>query len=110
MWWSIYHYVLNIIGAAIVVVLLAVGWIKVSGDPDDRVSRLGRWLNVISDAVASLVFILACGAVLLTLLFWCVYPMTPDYARHSTPDTVCAPVGFVSDNHREPVWITPDVC
>ena len=106
MFWFIYHHVWNIIGTAVVLAVAAVIFATVL-----EAVKPGNWLTrgvvKILDILGAFVFTVACVALVGVVLFWLVYPLTPDYANRSTPRTECTSVGF---GERDTVWVTPDRC
>lgn len=108
MQWFTYHNVLRLIALCIVIgiVLIAVGAGVDSWKPGNWLTRLLWWLlNVIS----TLAFLVDVVVLVAVIVFWLIYPMTPDYRDHERHQgDRCLPVGFVNDNRT--AWVIPDRC
>lgn len=79
--WFVYHNVLRIIAVCIIVALVAVfvGLVASEAKPVLRLARALRW---VIDRGLWFLFVVAIAALVSVILFWLIYPMTPDYARH----------------------------
>lgn len=108
-WWFIYHSVLRIIGITIVLAVLAL----IIGAVLDEV-KPGNWftrtLHTVTDTVAALVFFASCLTLVALILFWLLYPLTPDYAHHDKAQPGCTAVGFDDSQGHGTTWVTPDRC
>lgn len=106
--WFTYHNVLRII-AIIIIVAIVGAVIAAVADETKPVTWLGRFLRKLFDYLGTITFLVNVAALVTVILFWLIYPMTPDYRDHEREQSgTCQEAGFVNEGHT--TWVHPDVC